>query len=151
MLTRARRGLLNNDDVTILNSKVAVTIPILNPDEQVVIVQQNATQYTINRIQIKRFVKAHNRNVIFFPAEHSHTKKNGGQIVDDTDLLTVQDGERTCIGPGILYYCKGMPAYLLTNMNTQLGMVNGARILVSGVIPDLQGNTQLFDLSNFAN
>ncbi len=39
MLTRVRRSLLNNDNVAILNSKVAVTIPILNPDEQVVIVQ----------------------------------------------------------------------------------------------------------------
>ncbi len=50
MLTRARRGFLNNDNVAILNSKVAVTIPILNPDEQVVIVQRNATRHTINRI-----------------------------------------------------------------------------------------------------
>ena len=29
-------------------------------------------------------------------------------------------------------------------------MLNGAQILVFGVIFDLQGNTQLFDLSNFA-
>ncbi len=38
MLTRARRGLLNNDNVAILNNKVVVTIPILNPDEQMVII-----------------------------------------------------------------------------------------------------------------
>ncbi len=118
ILTRARRGLLNNDDIAILNSKVAVTIPILNPDEQVVIVQQNVTWHTINRIQIKRFAKAHNRNVIFLLVEHLRTKKGSGQIFDDTDLLTVQDGEGTCIGQGILYYCKGMPAYILTKMNT---------------------------------
>ncbi len=116
MLIRARRGLLNNDDVAILNSKVAVTIPILNPDEQVVIVQQNATRHTINRIQIKRFAKAHNRDVILFLVENFCTKKDGGQIVDDTDLLTIQDGEG-CIGPDILYYCKRMPTCLLTNMN----------------------------------
>ncbi len=151
MLTRARRGLLNNNDATILNSKVAVTILILNLDEQVVIVQRNATRHIINQIQIKRFAKAHNRDVILFPTEHSCIKKDGGQIVDDTNLLTVQDGEGTCIGPGIMYYCKRMPACLLTNMNTQLDMVNGARTLVSGIIPDLQGNTQLFNLSNFAN
>ncbi len=53
MLTKARTDLLNNDNITILNSKVVVTIPILNPDEQVVIVRQNATRHTINRIQIK--------------------------------------------------------------------------------------------------
>ncbi len=38
MLTRVRRGLLNNDNIVILNNKVAVTIPILNLDEQVIIV-----------------------------------------------------------------------------------------------------------------
>ncbi len=151
MLTRIRRGLLNHDNVAILNSKVAVIIPILNPDEQVVIVQQNATWHTINRIQIKLFAKAHNRDIILFLAEHSHTKKDGSQIVDNKNLLPVLDGKGTCIGSGILYYCKKMPAYLLTNINMQLSIVNGARTLVSGVIPDPQGNTQLFDLSNFAN
>ncbi len=38
MLTRARKGLLNVDNITILNSKVAVTIPILNPNKHVVMV-----------------------------------------------------------------------------------------------------------------
>ena len=118
MLTRAKRGLLNNNNTAILNNKIAVIILILNPDEQVVIVQQNATWHTINQIQIKRFAKAHNRNVIHFPTKHSHEKKDGGQIVDDADLLTVQDSEETCIEPGILYYCKKMPVCLLTNMKT---------------------------------
>ncbi len=149
MLTRARKGLLNVDDVTILNSKVAMTIPILNLNEHVVMVQRNATQHTINQIQIRRFAKANNRDVILFPTEYCRTKKDDGQIVNDTDLLNIQDGDGS-IGPDILYYCKGMPACLLTNSSTQLGMVNGARTLVSGVIPDPQGNTPYFDTFNFA-
>ncbi len=104
MLTRAKRGLFNNDDVVILNSKVVVTISIQNPDEQVVIVQGNATRHTINRIHIKRLAKAHNRDVILFLAEYLCTNNDGSQIVNDTDLLTIQDGEKTCIGPGILYH-----------------------------------------------
>ncbi len=126
MLTRARRSLFNNDDIVILNSKIAVMISILNPDKQVVIIQQNATWYTINQIQIKRFAKAYKRNVILFPIKHLRTKKDGGQIVDDIDLLTVQVSKKTCIWLGIIYYCKEMPACLLINMNTQLGIVNGA-------------------------
>ncbi len=43
-----------------------------------------------------------------------------------------------------------MPVYLLTNMNTQLGIINKAQTLVSKVISDSQYNAQLFDLSNFA-
>ncbi len=42
MLTKTRKGLLNIDDVTIQNSKVAVTISILNRNKDVVMVQQNA-------------------------------------------------------------------------------------------------------------
>lgn len=38
MLTRARKGLFNDNNITILNNKVVVTIFILNLDEQVVIV-----------------------------------------------------------------------------------------------------------------
>ena len=65
-------------------------------------------------------------------------------------MLTVQDDKKTYIRPSILYYYKKLPACLLTNMNTQLGMVNRAQILVIGVILDSQSNAQLFDLSNFA-
>ncbi len=79
------------------------------------------------------------------------TKKDGGQSVDDTDLLTIKDGEKTCIRPNILYYCKKMPAYLPTNINSQHGMVNEAQTLISGVIPGPQSNIQIFDLSNLTN
>lgn len=48
MLRKVRKSLLNNDNIAILNNKVAVTIPIHNINEQVVIVQQNIIQYTIN-------------------------------------------------------------------------------------------------------
>ena len=41
MLTRARKNLFNINNITILNSKVAVIISILNPNDHVVIIQQN--------------------------------------------------------------------------------------------------------------
>lgn len=41
MLTIAKKGLLNNNNVFIFNNKVASIIFIYNPDENVVIVQQN--------------------------------------------------------------------------------------------------------------
>ncbi len=116
MLTRARKSLFKVNDITILNSKVVVTIFILNPNKHVVMVQQNATRYTIHRIQIKRFAKANNCNIIFFSMEHCHTKKNDSQIINDTDLLNIQDGDRS-IGQIILYYYKKMPACLLTNLS----------------------------------
>lgn len=43
MLIRARKGLPNNNNIAIFKNKIIVSIPILNPNEQVVIVKQNAT------------------------------------------------------------------------------------------------------------
>lgn len=48
MLTKARRGFLNNNNIAIPNNEVVVTIPILYLDKQVVIIQQNTTRHTIN-------------------------------------------------------------------------------------------------------
>ena len=81
IFTRARKGLLNDNDLAILNSKVLVIIPIFNPDEQVVIVQQNASWHTINWIQIKRFAKDNNHNIIFFLVEHLRTKKTAAKLL----------------------------------------------------------------------
>lgn len=39
MFRRAKKGLLNNDNIAIFNNKVAVTIFIYNADKQVVIIQ----------------------------------------------------------------------------------------------------------------
>lgn len=124
ILRRVKKSFLNNNNIAILNNKVAATISIHNTDEQVIIVQQNTIQYTINQIQIRQFAKTNNCNVILFFIQHSCTKKDKGQIVDNTDLLTEQDDEGICIEPGILYYCREMVACLLTNLNTQLGIVN---------------------------
>lgn len=74
ILTRAKKGVLNNNDVAIFNNKVASTLPIHKPDKNVVIVQQNIIRHTIHQLQIRQFAKANNCNVIFFPVQHSWTK-----------------------------------------------------------------------------
>lgn len=78
MLTRAKRGLLNNNDVAILNNKVVSILLIYKSEENVVIVQQNVTQHTINQYQIHRFAKANNRDIILFSTQYSQTKRDGG-------------------------------------------------------------------------
>lgn len=117
IFTKARKGFLNNNDITIVNNKVISILPIYKPEKNIVIVQQNIIWYTINWLQIQRFAKANNCDVILFPAQHSWMKRDSGEIVDDTDLLTVQDSKKTCIGPGLLYYYQKMSAYLLIILN----------------------------------
>lgn len=42
MLMKARKSLFSNNNIGSLNNKIVVIVPILNPNEQLVIVQQNA-------------------------------------------------------------------------------------------------------------
>ena len=93
--------------------------------------------------------KANNCNVIFFATDHCHAKKNDDQNVNDTNLLNVHHGDGS-ISPGILYYCKKMPACLLTNFSTQLDIFNEAQTLMSEVIFNSQGNLLYFNTFNFA-
>lgn len=48
MLIRVKKNLFNIDNIIILNSKFALILYIYNLNKNIVIVQQNITQYTIN-------------------------------------------------------------------------------------------------------
>lgn len=66
-------------------------------------------------------------------------KKMEVNLIQHEDLFGVQEDKGNAAGPGILYYCKGMPAMVLANQCTPLGIVNGARVTIYGVIPHPQG------------
>ena len=93
---------------------------------------------------MQRFAKANNRDIILFFIQHFRTKKDDGQIVDNTKLLTVQDADGSCIGSDLLYYYRRIPVCLLTNLSIELGMVNKAQTTVYEFIPNLEGNCKLF-------
>ncbi len=61
--------------------------------------------------------------------------KDGGNLIEHEQLFEAQDGEGNCTGPGLLLYCRGMPTYLLANQCTPLGIINGARAIIHGVVP----------------
>lgn len=42
-------------------------------------------------------------------------KKDGGKLVQHRVLFDAQDEGSNCTGPGLLFYCRGMPANLLAN------------------------------------
>lgn len=49
-------------------------------------------------------------------------------------LLKTQNEERNYIGPGLLLYYKKMPAYLLVNQYTPLGIINDVRAIIHKVV-----------------
>lgn len=83
--------------------------------DTIIIVQKNKTCHLINRLQIEKFARANNRDIIIFPEEHYQMKKDSRNLIKHELLFEAQDGEGNCIGPGLLFYCKGMPACLLAN------------------------------------
>ncbi len=119
-------GELTHGDVAMLNRKVVTALTLSDPLKNIVIVQRNKTRHLINRLQIERFARSVGHDIIIFPAQHSRTKREGRENVLHKDLFSIQDGDHGATGPGLLYYCKGMPVALLTNMCTALGMVNRA-------------------------
>lgn len=56
--TRARKKLLDNNDIDTLKSGITSSFSINDINKNVVIVQWNATKYIINRLQIKSFAQA---------------------------------------------------------------------------------------------
>lgn len=123
-MTRARKRLLNNDNIDSFNSRITTSILINNIDKNIIIVQRNAIKYIINKLLIKCFTQAHKQDIIFFSNKHSQIRKKGSQIVENRELLAIQDRKSHCIRPRLLYYCRKMPACLLSNVCIKLEIVN---------------------------
>ncbi len=125
---------LTHGDVAMLHRKAVTALTLSDPLKNIVIVQRNKTRHLINRLQIERFAWSVGHDIIIFPAQHSRIKREGGENVLHKDLFFIQNGDHGATGPGSLYYCKGMPVALLTNMCTALGIVNRARSKAYGII-----------------
>ena len=100
-----------------LNEKVVTGLTLSDPLNNIVIVQQNKTRHLINCLQIERFARSVGHDIVIFPAQYSHTKRERGKIILQKDLFSIQDGNGGATGPGLLYYCKDMPVALLTVMS----------------------------------
>ncbi len=141
LLRQAHKRVLTQADVLMLNEKVVTGLILNDPLNNIVIVQWNKTRHLINRLQIERFARSIGHDIVIFPAQYSHTKREGGKVILQKDLFPIQDGDYGATDPGLLYYCKGMPVALLTNRCTALGMVNGVRSTMYGIITWCDGKS----------
>ena len=89
MLTIARTSLINNNNVAVIINKVAITMPIYNRYENIVIIQRNAIRSTITKLQVECFAKANNQDIILFLVHYFRIKGDGGLIIENTKLLTI--------------------------------------------------------------
>ncbi len=129
-----RKGALSQADISMLNEKVVTGLTLNDPLNNIIIVQRNKTKHLINPLQIERFAHSVGHDIVIFLAQHNCTKRERGKAILQKDLFSIQDGDHEATGPGLLYYCNGMPVALLINMCTTLGMVNHARSIAYKII-----------------
>lgn len=142
-MTWVKKRLLNNNSIEIFNNKITYWILINNVNKNVVIVQSNVTRHLINKVSIKRFTQANKWDIIIFLEKHPELKEKRGQVVEDKELLIIQDEKDKYIRPGFFYYCKGISAYLLSNIYTKLEMINRIWETIQGFIPYHQDKLSL--------
>jgi hypothetical protein len=139
LLQRARAATITQADVDLLNTRVVTQLE-LRPDRiNICIVRTNKLRHLINRLQIERFAQTRGQIIFIFPARHTRWKKPKRTHNLEVDaLLEVQDSSNVK-GAGLLLYTQNMPAAVLANISTRLGIVNGAQGTAVGVVPDPDG------------
>ena len=152
LLQRARNATITQADVNLLNTKV-VTHLESRPDRiNTCIVRTNKLRHVIIRLQIERFARIRSQKVFILPARHTRWKKaKGTRSLEVDKLLEVQDSSNVK-GPGLLMYTQNMPAAVLSNISTRLGIVNGAQGRAVEVVPDPDGIVlHITTLRSYAN
>jgi Helitron helicase-like domain at N-terminus/PIF1-like helicase len=139
-LSRTRNGTVSQSDVDMLNSRVIGELEVRPDRTNTCIVRRNKLRHQINRLQIERFARIRGQQVFIFPAHHARWTKAGKAVrnINIDKLLEVQDDSKVK-GPGLLLFTKGMPAAILRNISTPLGIVNGAQGTAVEAVPDPNG------------
>jgi hypothetical protein len=139
LLTRARNATLTEADIDTLNSRVISRFESLPDRPNTCIVRSNKLRFIINRQQYEPLAQYQQQQIFLFPARHSrHKMVNRMKNIDIDKLLELQDSS-TVKSPGLFTYVKDMPAAILSNISTPLGIVNGAQGKIVGIIPDSNG------------
>lgn len=138
-LDRVRTTTCTEDDVAMLNSKVITSLFTPDLEDTTSIVTKNALRHHLNRLQMEHFARSRGQRIYIFPALHSRTKSTSLSMVHAEELLQLPDQGTNIPFPGLLFYTPQMPATVLTNSCTPLGLVNGARGIATGVVVDPTG------------
>ncbi|KAI3286470.1 hypothetical protein DTO002I6_8141 [Penicillium roqueforti] len=138
LLLRARAGTLTEADRTVLNSKTITSLASPQLQDATTIVRLNSLRHQVNRVRIEQFARTRRQNVYIFPALHTRTKSTGpiNLRLRADDLLQQPDQGTKIPFPGLFLYTPNMPAVVLTNICTLLGLVNGAAGTAVGIVVD---------------
>lgn len=139
MFTHTWHNLLNLKDFNTLNIQVAAHLLHINFTDIIIVVQEDKTGHLINCLQAENFTCFQNIDLILFLAKHSQNKKYRNNLIQHKNIFNVQKDKKNIPSPGILYYCKKMPAIILANQYIPLEIVNRVKIIVHSIFPFSQG------------
>jgi hypothetical protein len=149
LLTRARSAALTEDDLTLLNTKVITSLvdPRLQEDSTIV-VRLNTLRHQVNRVQMEQFARSRGQKIFAHVLIHTRTKSTGPRNLRlyADDLLAVPEQGMKIPFPGLFLYTPSMPVTVLTNICTNLGLVNGATGTAIGIVSDLTSKSISTDL-----
>jgi hypothetical protein len=145
LLARARSGTLTVDDLTLLNTKVITSLVAPYLENTTTVVKLNALRHQVNRTQMEQFARSRGQKIFAFAALHTRTKSTGPRNLRlrADDLLGLPEQGTKIPFPGLFLYTPTMPVAVLTNICTNLGLVNGATGAAVGVVVDPTGKSFL--------
>jgi hypothetical protein len=141
LLHRARSATLTQADLNLLNTKVITSVTAPHLEDATAVVKLNSIRDLVNRIRMEHFARTRRQKIIIFPALHTRTKSTGPMNLRlrADDLLGLSEQGTKVPFPGLFLYTRDMPAVVLTNICTPLGLVNGAAGTAAGVVVDPTG------------
>jgi len=139
LLGRARSAALTEDDLTSLNQKVVKSIFMPELEGVTTVVKLNALRHRINRLRMEHFARSRSQRIYVFPAQHSRVASTSSSPPRIEDLLRQTDNGTMIPFQGLFSYTQGMPAMVLSNICSILGLVNGTRGIASGIVVDSAG------------
>lgn len=87
ILKRIRKDKLNFGDIEVLDRRLAIKLPVLSSLNTIIIVQKNKTHHFINQLQIEKFARENNEDIIIFLVKYYITKKDGGNLIQQELLF----------------------------------------------------------------
>ncbi|GFF24605.1 hypothetical protein IFM58399_00725 [Aspergillus lentulus] len=148
LLSRARAGTLTETDRSFLNSKTVTTLVSPQLEGVTTVVKLNSPRHQVNRVRLTEFARTRWQNIYIFPAPHKRTKSTASTNLrlHADDLLQQPDQGTKIPFPGLFLYTRNMPAVILTNICTPLGLVNGATGIAIGIVVD--PTAEFFQIDN---
>lgn len=121
--------------VDLLINKIVKELPISNNLFIVIVVQFNIKRHLINYYRIYKLAKEESYNVYIFPTSYTRSKTRNKNLVRSKKQFNMQN-RGTVLGLGLLYYTESILIAMLSNICFPISLINEARYIFEGIIPD---------------